>query len=229
MSRPNSLLPARLRRFVPRAAGFSLLLMGLAAGRPAGALDVVRKPLPTNAVDVPATPGAPAVLDSIPRPAPPVRVLDRTGLVQPAVPLLLDPIEMAFGSAVIFSRIPTVADLNDLAYVPNVQHVVLSLPQWPAGWDELQPLAQMPLPDGADLVVILPGYPPTHAASEAWNYLRRPLRLILIVKGPPVDRGTIFDLNAMRGLERVVADMREPSRSGFERLQRPLSFRVVRP
>jgi hypothetical protein len=35
----------------------------------------------------------------------------------------------------------------------------------------------------------------------------------------------VQDLNAMRGLERVVADVDPPSRAGFERLQRPLSFR----
>jgi hypothetical protein len=31
----------------------------------------------------------------------------------------------------------------------------------------------------------------------------------------------------MRNLERVIAEMDEPSRAGFERLQRPLSFRKV--
>ena len=36
--------------------------------------------------------------------------------------------------------------------------------------------------------------------------------------------GVVQDLNAMRSLERVIAEMELPSRSGFERLQRPLSF-----
>jgi hypothetical protein len=31
----------------------------------------------------------------------------------------------------------------------------------------------------------------------------------------------------MRNLERVIAEMDQPSRAGFERLQRPLSFRKV--
>jgi hypothetical protein len=31
----------------------------------------------------------------------------------------------------------------------------------------------------------------------------------------------------MRALDRVIAEMNEPSRYGFERLQRPLSFRKV--
>jgi hypothetical protein len=48
-----------------------------------------------------------------------------------------------------------------------------------------------------------------------------------VVDGPPADRGMIMEMNAMRGLVRVIADMPHPSRSGFERLQRPLSFRVV--
>jgi hypothetical protein len=37
----------------------------------------------------------------------------------------------------------------------------------------------------------------------------------------------VSDLNSMRGLERVVAQMDDPSRTGFERLQRPLSFRKL--
>jgi hypothetical protein len=37
----------------------------------------------------------------------------------------------------------------------------------------------------------------------------------------------IDDLNLMRGLERVIAEMDDPQRGGFERLQRPLSFRKV--
>lgn len=147
----------------------------------------------------------------------------------PAVPFLLDPLDLGFGSSVVFTRIPRPSDLSDLAYIANVSHVVLSLPAWPEGWEALRTLQSAPLPEGADLVVLLPGYPPSRQAAEAWNYLRKPLRLILIVDGPPADRSTILELNAIRGLERIIADMPEPSRSGFERLQRPLSFRVVRP
>jgi hypothetical protein len=36
------------------------------------------------------------------------------------------------------------------------------------------------------------------------------------------------DLNAMRGLERLVVDTDDPSMSGFEHLQRPVTFRMVR-
>lgn len=145
-----------------------------------------------------------------------------------AVPLLLDPTDLGLGAAVVFDRLPDARDFNDLAFVNNVLHVVMVLPDWPAGWDELQPLAQARLPEGADLIVVLPGYPPTHAAAEAWNYLRLPLRIVMVVDGPPGDRGMVFELNAIHGLERVIADMPQPSRSGFERLQRPLSFRVIR-
>ncbi len=147
----------------------------------------------------------------------------------PVVPLLLDPLDMGFGSSAVFTRIPTSRDLNDLAYLPSVSHVVVSLPGWPEGWEALQGLQNTPLPEGADLIVLLRGYPPTRQAAEVWNYLRKPLRIVMVVDGPPADRGTILTLNAIRGLERVIADMPDPSRSGFERLQRPLSFRVVRP
>ena len=53
------------------------------------------------------------------------------------------------------------------------------------------------------------------------------LRIVIVVQGPPSSSGVISDLNAMRHLERVIAQMDEPSRSGFERLQRPLSFRKI--
>lgn len=145
------------------------------------------------------------------------------------IPLLLDRDDMGFGTTVVLSRIPNVADLRDLSYVGTVMHLVLVLPAWPASWNRLQSLQQVPLPEGADLIVVLPGFPPSREAAEAWNYLRLPMRIVVLVDGPPVDRGSISDLNALRGLERVVADMPQPSRAGFERLQRPLSFRVVKP
>ena len=50
---------------------------------------------------------------------------------------------------------------------------------------------------------------------------------MLVVDGPPGNRAGIDELNRIRGLERVIADMEYPSRTGFERLQRPLSFRVL--
>ena len=144
-------------------------------------------------------------------------------------PLFLDPTDLGFGATVVFTRLPSAAEIHDLGYLEGVSHVLLQLPAWPSGVDVLQPLAQAALPEGADLVGVLQGYPATRAQAAAWNLLGRPVRIIMVVDGPPVDRDMIFQMNALRGLERVVADMSRPSRSGFERLQRPLGFRVVMP
>lgn len=146
------------------------------------------------------------------------------------LPLVFDPADLGFGASAVFQRIPTAADLDALSFLETgVRHVVLVLPEWPEGWDRIAPLGQATLPRDADLVVVLPGYPPTRAATAAWNMLRQPLRIVMVVDGPPADRGVILELNRLRGLERVIADMARPSRSGFERLQRPLAFRVVMP
>lgn len=144
------------------------------------------------------------------------------------LPLLLDTSDFGFGTSVVFGRMPSPKDIADLALVTAVQHVVVALPEWPAGYEELVPLGQSLLPEGADLIVVLPGYPPSRAAAEAWNYLRLPLRIVLLVDGPPGNRAGIDELNRIRGLERVIADMEYPTRTGFERLQRPLSFRIVK-
>ena len=77
--------------------------------------------------------------------------------------------------------------------------------------------------------MLLPGWPPSHEALGAWNLVGANLRLIMVVDGPPTDRAMIAELNQLRSLERVIAQMEQPSRSGFERLQRPLSFRVLKP
>ena len=66
------------------------------------------------------------------------------------------------------------------------------------------------------------------ALATAWNLIGGNLRLILIVDGPPPDRALITELNHMRALERVIAQMEHPARTGFERLQRPLSFRMLK-
>ena len=76
-------------------------------------------------------------------------------------------------------------------------------------------------------MVVITGYPPTRAATEMWRYVQVPMRMIVVVPGPPPGRDMIDDLNAMPQLERVIAQMDQPSRTGFERLQRPLSFRMV--
>lgn len=140
-------------------------------------------------------------------------------------PLVLDSSDLRFGVSVHFTRVPTVSELHDLEMTSGLAHVVLSLPAWPEGVDEIQSLAQAS-PD-VDVLVILSGYPPTRAAAQAWNLLPTRVRLVVIVDGPPTDRTLIGDLNQMRSLERVVAQMDSPERSGFERLQRPLSFRRV--
>jgi len=141
------------------------------------------------------------------------------------VPLVLDRTDLRIGMTVQFPRIPTAGEIADLRQVPMLAHVVLALPAWPADYEPLMVLAQLPLE--ADAIVLLPGYPPSREAAEAWNLLQTRVRIVLLVDGPPPSHSVVSDLNAMRGLERVVAAMDPPSRAGFERLQRPLSFRKV--
>jgi hypothetical protein len=141
-------------------------------------------------------------------------------------PLLIDS-DLGFGTNVVFRHLPDAADMNDLASVDGLHEVVVALDEWPADFSALSPLQQAVLPADAQLVVLLPGWPPTRAALGAWNLLGQNVRLILIVPGPPADRALIDELNRVRSLERVIAQMPHPDRRGFERLQRPLSFRVV--
>jgi hypothetical protein len=150
-------------------------------------------------------------------------------LSEPPLPLWIETGDLGFGASVVFKHIPNTRDLTMLSWVENLRHVILTLPKWPDDWNDIAPLAQVPLPEGADLIVILPGYPVTHGSAEVWNLLRRPLRIVMVVDGAPPDRALILEMNAMRGLERVIVDMPRPSRAGFERLQRPLSFRVIAP
>lgn len=146
-------------------------------------------------------------------------------------PLVIDRTDLGLGTTVQFARVPTASEIHDLAqlarqsFTPMLAHVVLALPAWPRDYEPLAVLNQ--LPDRTDVIVVLPGYPPSREAAEAWNYLNARLRLVLVVAGPPPSPGVVQDLNAMRHLERVIARMDEPSRAGFERLQRPLSFRKV--
>lgn len=142
-------------------------------------------------------------------------------------PLILEP-DPGFGTQVVMRRLPTPADLSDLRYVTGLRQLVVALPAWPASYDELQPLQQAILPEGTELVVLLPGWPPTFQALDAWNMVGGSLRLIMLVDGPPTDRSMITELNRLRPLERVIAQMEYPERSGFERLQRPVSFRVLK-
>ncbi len=203
-------------------AAFAALLAVLAAPAAGRAAD----PSPGPARGVPMA--APEAAYDTLRHAPAPEDLPARPAARGVAPLLLDAGDFGFGTSVVFDRMPSPREIRDLAYLTAVQHVVVSLPEWPEGYEQLLPLGQSLLPEGADLVVILPGYPPTRAAAEAWNYLRQPVRIVLVVDGPPAHRAGIDELNRMRGLERVIADMDEPSRTGFERLQRPLSFRVIR-
>lgn len=148
----------------------------------------------------------------------------------PALPLIVDTADPGFGASLVFTRVPGARDLEAIPFLDaNVRHIVLALPSWPEDYGQLEPLGRVVLPEGTDVLVVLHGYPPSRAATSAWNLLRQPLRIVLLVDGPPVDRGMITELNVLRGLERVIATMAHPSRSGFERLQRPLSFRVLMP
>jgi hypothetical protein len=140
-------------------------------------------------------------------------------------PLLLDRTDLRIGTTVHFSRIPDVSAVNDLRQVRALAHVVLALDAWPTDVNAVAPLEQVP--EEADVVVVLPGYPPSRAAGELWNYLGARVRLVMLVEGPPPTLTVIDDMNNMRHLERVIADMDMPARTGFERLQRPLSFRKI--
>ena len=83
------------------------------------------------------------------------------------------------------------------------------------------------IPAETDVIVVMPGYPPSRQAAEAWNLVQARLRIVVVVSDPPPSAAVASELNEMRGLERVVAQMDDPRRSGFERLQRPLSFRKL--
>lgn len=140
-------------------------------------------------------------------------------------PLMIDKTDMRIGTTVQFRHIPNASELHDLSQLPGLARVVLSFESWPAEYAPLQVLNQAP--EGVEVVAILPGWPPNRAAVDAWNYLQVRLRVIVIVPGPPASIDRVTNLNEMRGLERVIAQMDDPSRQGFERLQRPLSFRKL--
>ena len=143
-----------------------------------------------------------------------------------AYPLLLDRGDLSLGTTVQFARMPSLSEVVDLAEMTGLRHVVISLAAWPAEFAPLQVLES--LPEESDAVIVLPGYPPSRGASEAWNLVHARLRLVIVVRETPPSLAVISDLNNMRSLERVIADFDLPARTGFERLQRPLSFRVLR-
>jgi len=140
--------------------------------------------------------------------------------------MLIDRTDLRIGTTVQYARIPSPAELLDLRTVVGLAHLVLVLDEWPEGFTAIQHLGLVP-PE-ADVIVVLRGYPPTRSAAESWNLVEnRRLRLIVVAAGPPPSGDALTDLNLMRALERVIAEMEYPSRIGFERLQRPVSFRKI--
>src|SRR5437867_2210502 len=83
------------------------------------------------------------------------------------IPLVLDRADFRLGATIQFARIPSANELYELHNTTGLAHVVLALSSWPASYAELQPLEQTP--EEADLIVLLPGFPPTREAAEAWN------------------------------------------------------------
>jgi len=199
-----------MRRIILAAAAFTLFALGCSTGghEPAAAAP-------------PPGPAAPPAA----RPASNPHAPDLEAAL--CAPILIEP-DLGFGTHVVMRRVPDASDMDDLRALNGLRQIVVALPEWPADYSALAPLQQAILPDGAELVVLLPGWPPSRAALDAWNLVGGNLRLIMVVAGPPTDRALIGELNRVRSLERVIAQMEHPDRSGFERLQRPLSFRVVR-
>jgi hypothetical protein len=140
-------------------------------------------------------------------------------------PLILDRTDLRIGTTVHFSRIPSRQELYDLHNYSYLAHIVIVLPQWPTAYANLQELDQAP--GETDLIVVLPGYPPSQQAADAWNMLSSRVRIVVVVNDLPPGNEVVDDLNKMRGLERVIAQVDDPRRTGFERLQRPLSFRKI--
>lgn len=143
----------------------------------------------------------------------------------PGMPLIIDRTDLRIGTTVQYRRLPTASELHDLTLLPGLARIAIAFDSWPLEYARLDVLNQVP--QGCEVVIVLPGWPPSRAAAEAWNYLTVPLRIIVIVTGPPPGISEVTNLNTMRGFERMIAQMDEPSRSGFERLQRPLSFRKI--
>ena len=173
----------------------------------------------------------PATTAQPPQPAtPPPASSDRSPggpAAHPALlPLILDRSDLRIGVTVQFTRIPEADEIGDLLQTAGLAHVVLALDDWPESYEALTALDL--LPQESDIIVLLRGYPPSREAAAAWNLVRTRLRLVLLVPDAPPSLTVVQDLNTMRALERVIAEVDPPSRAGFERLQRPLSFlRIV--
>ena len=142
-----------------------------------------------------------------------------------AAPMILDRTDVALGTTVEFRHLPNGGEIQDAIELFALRHVVVNLSAWPQGNADLSRFGA--LPPEADAIVILPGYPPDRSALDGWNLVRGNIRMVLVVDGPPDSPYVLDDLNRQRHLERVVVRMAHPSRAGFERLQRPLSFVVA--
>src|SRR5262249_17572111 len=94
----------------------------------------------------------------------------RMGFGTISYPLLLDRTDLRIGTTVQFTRIPTISEMHDMTNLLALQHVVITLPSWPEGYAPLDVLNQ--LPTETDVIVVLPGYPPSRAAAEAWNLVQ---------------------------------------------------------
>jgi hypothetical protein len=141
--------------------------------------------------------------------------------------LIIDRSDVRLGTTVQFDRLPDATQIHDLTREAGLAHVVVSLDNWPEDLMRMSALEQVP-PE-SDVIVVLHGYPPSRGAVDTWKLVRTRLRLIVYVTGPPVNTLALDWLNESAALERVIAEMDEPSRAGFERLQRPLGFRRVVP
>ena len=206
-----------LRRITLAAAALTLFAFACA---PAG-----EGPGPAAAGPPPAGTNGPAAAAAPPASAPSAQKEQLDAAL--CAPLLIEQ-DLGFGTHVVMRRLPDASDISDLATINGLRQIVVALSDWPTDFAALSPLQNVVMPPDVQLVVLLPGWPPSRAALDAWNLLGGGVRLIMIVDGPPADRSLIMELNRVRNLERVIAQMERPDRSGFERLQRPLSFRVVR-
>ena len=121
--------------------------------------------------------------------------------------------------------LPDAGQMHDLSSERGLAHVVVTLTEWPDDVTRLTALETVP-PE-SDVIVILHDYPRSRADVDIWKLVNARLRVVVLVSGPPLNPLTLDWLNEMPSLERVIAEMDLSSRAGFERLQRPLSFRRV--
>src|SRR5262249_50017566 len=101
----------------------------------------------------PAAAAPPAQAPPAGGPAAPPREADPDDAL--CAPLLLEN-DLGFGTHVVLRRLPDARDMDELRQLDGLRQVVVALPEWPADFEALRPLHQAVLPDGAELVVLLP-------------------------------------------------------------------------